>query len=233
MTIDIQNIKIDVVKKDIKNLHLYVLPPDGKVRLSAPLSVKDENIEIFVRSKISWIKQQQEKFAVQLRQSERQFVSGETLYVWGKPYYLQVKYSNKGNDFLIDGDKIILTVRKESTAKQRENYVNEVLREKLKAEIERRLPEWEKKIGLFCARWETKYMNTHWGSFSEKTQTITFNLQLVKKQFECLDYIIVHELGHIQYRKHNKDFIKYMDIYFPYWRETKKLLNDSILDYLY
>ena len=93
----ISDIKVEIVKKDIKNLHLSVLPPDGRVKVSAPLRLSDESLELFVRTKLSWIKKQQEKFAVQPRQSQRQFVSGETLYVWGKQYYLQVVYSYKGN----------------------------------------------------------------------------------------------------------------------------------------
>ncbi|MDR3328246.1 MAG: M48 family metallopeptidase, partial [Prevotellaceae bacterium] len=97
----IHDIEIEIVKKKIKNLHLSVLPPNGTVRISAPLSVNDENIQLFAASKISWIRAQQKKFAEQLRHSEREFVSGETIYIWGKQYYLQVEYSNKGNNFLL------------------------------------------------------------------------------------------------------------------------------------
>jgi predicted metal-dependent hydrolase len=228
----IQNIEIEVIKKNIKNLHLYVLPPNGSVRISAPLSVSDENIRLFAVSKISWIRTQQNKFAKQLRHSEREFVSGETIYIWGKQYYLQVEYSSKANNFLLDGEKAILTVRKESTAKQRENYVNEVLRKYLKTEINRLLPVWEQKTGLQCKRWLVKYMKTCWGTYSETTGTVSFNLQLAHKPVECLEYIIVHELGHITHRNHGKDFIAYMDTYLPYWRETKNKLNTLTLDYM-
>ena len=135
MYITVANIPVEVVKKNIQNMHLSVLPPDGAVRVSAPLSVSDESISMFVRLKIGWIKKQQEKFANQPRQSERKFVSGETLYVWGKQYFLQVDYSYKGNSIKLIGDKAVLTVRKESTPKQRENFVNEWYRGLLKAEI--------------------------------------------------------------------------------------------------
>jgi len=232
MVIEVASIPVRVLKKDIKNLHLSVMPPDGEVRVSVPLSISNESIIFFVRSKIAWIRKQREKFEVQLRQSEREFVSGETLFIWGKQYFLQVEYSNKGNKFILNGSTAFLTVRKESTAKQRENYVNEKLRDLFKAEIENRLPIWEKKTGLKCVKWITKIMKTHWGSFSQKTQIITFNLQLSKKPLECLDYIIVHELGHTQYRTHGKDFIEYMDRVLPFWRETKKLLNDFTLDHI-
>ena len=228
----IHNIEIEVVKKNIKNLHLSVLPPNGSVRISAPLSFSDENIRLFATSKISWIRAQQNKFTKQLRHSEREFVSGETIYIWGKQYYLQVEYSSKANNFLLDGEKALLTVRKESTAQQRENYVNDVLRKYLKNEIARLLPVWEQKTGLKCKQWLVKYMKTRWGSYSHITRTISVNLQLVHKPIECLEYIIVHELGHITHRNHSKGFIAYMDKYQPYWRETKITLNSLTLDYI-
>ena len=228
----IQDIDIEVVKKRIKNLHLSVLPPNGSVRISAPLSVSDDYIRQFVTSKISWIRTQQDKFAKQLRHSEREFVSGETIYIWGKQYYLQVEYNARSNHFRFDGEKALLTVRKESTSKQRESYVNEVLRKLLKDEINRLLPVWEQKTGLRCKLWIVKYMKTRWGSYSAKTGTVSFNLQLAHKPVSCLEFIIVHELGHIKHRNHGKGFIAHMDTYLPYWRETKKNLNTFTLDYM-
>jgi len=226
------DIEIEIIKKNIKNLHLSVLPPNGSVRISAPLSVSDENIRLFAASKISWIRSQQNKFVKQLRHSEREFISGETIYIWGKQYYLQVEYSSKANNFLLDGEKAILTVRKESTAKQRENYVNEIFRKYLKNEIIHLLPVWEQKTKLQSKQWLVKYMKTRWGTYSETTGTISFNLQLVHKPVECLEYIIVHELGHIMYHNHGKNFIAYMDTFLPYWRETKNKLNALTLDFI-
>ena len=232
MTRNIAGIPIEVYRKKIKNMHLYVKPPGGNVTVSAPLSMSDETIERFVRTKASWIKRQIGRFENQPRQSEREYVSGETIYVWGKQYFLQVDYNNTRNSFVLAGNKAILTVREESTVAQREKFVNEELRKLLKAEIEKRLPVWEQKTGFRCDGWFTRNMKTRWGSFSPKTLAITFNLQLAKKPFECLDYIIVHELGHVKYRNHGKGFIAYMDSILPFWRETKKLLNDFTLEYL-
>lgn len=229
---EIAGIPIEVVKKDIKNLHLAVLPPDGAVRVSAPMGLSDESIQMFVRTRLGWIRKQQEKFARQPRQSERQFVSGETLYVWGKQYYLQVEYSYKGNSLVLSGDKAILTVRKESTAPQREAFVNEWYRDNLKVEIERLLPIWEARTQLRCSTWQTKYMTTKWGTCNTKTGKIWINLQLAKKPVECLEYVILHELTHLKYKDHGKEFISFMDNHMPYWRDVRKLLNDSTLDYL-
>ena len=232
MQTEILGIPIEIQKKNIKNIHLSVLPPDGRVRVSAPKTVSDKSLELFIRTRMEWIKQQQLKFENQPRQSERQYVSGETLYFWGQKYYLQVEYSYKGNSLALEGDRATLTVRKESTAKQRENYVNEWYREHLKREIEKILPIWEEKTGLKSSSWQTKYMTTRWGTCNTDTKKIWINLQLAKKPVECLEYVILHELVHTKIRNHGKDFVRIMDLYMPNWKEIRKTLNDSTMDYL-
>ncbi|MDR2099412.1 MAG: M48 family metallopeptidase [Campylobacteraceae bacterium] len=210
-------------------MHLYVKPPDGAVSVSAPLNISDDMIERFVRTKIIWIKQQQIKFAEQLRQSKRQYISGETLYIWGKQYFLQVNYGNK-NMLKLSGNTIILIVRRESTAKQRDNYIRKWYREQLKYEIDRLLPKWEVATNLKCSLWQTKYMTSKWGTCSIEKRKIWFNLQLAKKPIECLEYIILHELIHLRIKNHNTDFITLMDKHMPFWREVKKRLNEQFLD---
>ena len=232
MQILIANIPIEVVKKNIKNMHLSVLPPDGKVRVSAPVSVSDESISMFVRTRLGWIRKQQEVFEKQPRQSERQYVSGETLYVWGVQYFLQVEYSYKGNDMVLLGDKAILTVRKESTPKQREAFVHEWYRVRLKNEVEKYLQKWEGITGLRCSGWQSKYMTTKWGTCNPSTGKIWLNLQLAKKPTECLEYVILHELAHLKVKDHGPEFVAILDRYMPLWREVKRGLNDSKLDYL-
>lgn len=232
MQIEISGITIDIQKKNIKNMHLAVLPPDGKVRVSAPMHLSDESIAMFVRTKLVWIKKQQEKFALQPRQSEREFISGETLYVFGKQYFLRVMYSYKGNSLVLNGNEAVLTVRKESTARQREAFVNEWYRDLLKEKISIYLPKWEQITGLYCDSWQTKYMTTRWGTCNTNTRKVWFNLQLAKKPIECLEYVILHELAHLKVKNHGKDFIAILDMYMPYWRETKKLLNGFKLDYM-
>ena len=229
--LDISGIPIEVCKKNIKNMHLYVKPPDGHVTVSAPLSMSDAAIERFVRTKTSWIKKQVAKFDNQLRQSEREHVSGETFYVWGKQYYLQTEYGSK-NSIVLSGDKAILTVRKESTAEQRESFTREWYRELLKVEIARLLPKWEKTTELKASGWQTKYMTSRWGTCNTKTGKIWLNLQLAKKTSECLEYIILHELVHLVEKNHDEKFVALMDRYMPMWREVKTTLNGQTLDYM-
>ena len=232
MYIEVNGISVEITKKNIKNMHLYVQPPDGRVQVSAPKYLSDESIILFVRTKIGWIKKQQEKFKNQPRQTERQYVSGESFYVLGKQYYLQVTYSYKGNSLVLSGDKAILTVRKESTVSQREAFVREWYRTVLKAEIEKYLPKWEKKTGLYCESWQTKYMTTRWGTCNVNTKKLWFNLQLAKKSTECIEYVILHELAHLKVKNHGEEFVAILDHYMPNWREIKKTLNEQILDYL-
>ncbi len=232
MHIEINGIPVEIIKKNIKNMHLYVKPPNGAVEVSAPQDLSDESIAMFVRTKISWIKKQQDKYKMQPRQTERKYISGESFYVLGRQYYLQVEYSYKGNSLVLSGDKAVLTVRKESTPKQREAYVREWYREILKSEIAKYLPKWEKKTGFYCNSWQTKYMTTRWGTCNVNTKKIWFNLQLAKKPIECLEYIILHELTHLNVKNHGEDFVAILDVNMPYWREVKKKLNDQILDYM-
>lgn len=232
MNVLISDIQIEIIKKDIKNMHLSVLPPDGKVRVSAPNNLSDESIIMFVKTKLGWIKKQQEKFELQPRQSEREYVSGETLYVWGHQYFLQVEHNQKKNSLVLVGNKAILSVRKESTVKQREKFVNEWYRSLLKTEVEKYLPKWEAITGLYCDSWQSKYMTTKWGTCNTSTRKIWLNLQLAKKPIECLEYVILHELAHLKVKNHGPDFVAILDLHMPYWRECKKMLNDSKLDYM-
>ncbi|UOF91949.1 M48 family metallopeptidase [Fodinisporobacter ferrooxydans] len=232
MQIIISGIPVEICKKNIKNMHLYVKPPSGKVSVSAPLDMSDEAIERFVRTKSSWIKEQVNKFEAQPRQTEREYVSGETLYVWGKQYFLQVEYGTSKNSLFLSGDKAILTVRRDSTTKQRDSFVKEWYRDLLKREVARLLPKWEKITGIKCDGWQTKYMTTRWGTCNTDKRKLWFNLQLAKKTPECLEYIILHELLHLVERNHNANFLSLMDKYMPYWRETKRKLNGQILDFM-
>lgn len=231
MRIVISGIPIDIQKKNIKNMHLQVKPPDGHVVISAPASMDDKAIEVYARTNLSWVKKQIEKFQQQPRSAKRQYVSGETMYIWGKQYYLTFIPDFQKNNFEIQGDKVLLSMREDSTVRQRENYVREQYRLLLKSEIERLLSKWETITGLKCDSWQTKYMVTRWGTCNTDKKKLWFNLQLAQKPIECLDYVILHELIHLRERTHNSTFIAYMDLYMKDWRAIRKQLNDSKLDY--
>ena len=227
---NISGIEIEVVKKDIKNMHLNVMPPSGRVRISAPYGTSEEVINLFVVKKISWIKKQVEKFNSQERQTEREYITGESHYLWGRRYKLEVRYSNKGNNIIIKGNKMILTVREKSTRKQRENYVNEWYRSELKAKLASLVKKWEETIGVKANEVSVKNMKTRWGTCNPETKRILVNLQLAKKPVKCLEYIVIHELVHLKEKNHTKAFIEQMDSYMPDWRVAKDDLNSFIMD---
>lgn len=212
-------------------MHLQVKPPDGRVVISAPLSLDDKAIEAYARTQLGFIRKSISQFNDQPRASKRQYVSGETMYIWGKQYYLVFKPNNRRNSFEIQNQNIILSMSPKSTVKQRAAYVKEECRKLLKKEIEKRLPKWETQTGLKCSSWQTKYMITKWGSCNILKKKLWLNLQLAQKPVACLDYIILHELTHLITRRHDSVFTEHLDKHMPNWRDLRKELNDSRLDY--
>lgn len=229
----VAGIPVAVQRKNIKNAHLYVKPPDGHVSVSAPLAMKDKAVELFIRTNIDWIKKQIRRFHEQPRADKRQYVSGETLYLWGKQYFLQFEPSTRKNALVFEGKRAILRMRAASTVQQRERYVREQYREALKKEIRRLLPKWEQTTGLRAAEWRTKYMTTKWGICKAEAGRLWFNVQLAEKPPTCLEYVILHELLHLVERRHNERFVAQMDKYMPRWQEIRKVLNEARLDWIH
>lgn len=223
MILVISGILVEVNKTNVKNLRLYV-KPDGKVTVSAPLLMGNLEIENFVHSKIDWIKKHITKFKNHPTKSKQSYVNGGTFFLWGKEYKLQIEYGNR-SAIKIQGDKAIFMVRQKSKESQREKYVREWYRKQLIPEIEKFLPKWEKKTGLKCESWNTKYMTSRWGSCKIKNRKICFNLQLAKKPPECLEYVILHELIHFKERYHNDRFYSLVSKFMPNWKEIRSLLN--------
>lgn len=229
MQITVSGIDVLVEKKNIKNMHLYVKPPLGKVSVSSPISISEKSIENFVRLNLGWIKKQQEKYINQPRKTVRQYISGETYYIWTKQYFLEFQPSNK-RYFKIDGSKILLGMKQKATVQQREKFVREEYRKILADQLIRLIPKWEAISGLYCDSWNIKYMLTRWGSCNSSAKRIWINLQMVEKPLECLEYVILHELVHLKVRNHGNDFIEEMNKYMPDWKSRKEILNNQILD---
>lgn len=226
----VSDIVIDVVKKDIKNLHLAVYPPTGRVRIAAPLKIDDEAIRLFAISKLSWIKKNQAKQIGQERQSERQFVSGESHFYKGRRYLLNVVNHSGHPKVQIRTKKYLdLYVKPDYTSEQRERVITNWYRKNLKELIPPLIEKWEKIIGVEVAEWEVKIMKTKWGTCNREAKRIWLNLELIKKPEICLEYIIVHEMVHFLERNHTQRFIALMDKYMPQWRSHREELNSSVL----
>lgn len=228
--ITIGQLVIDVVKKDIKNIHLGVYPPDGNIRIATPLKVNDDRVRLFAISKLPWIKKQQAKFQAQSRQSPREFVSGESHYLQGRRYLLNVIYHQSSPKVIIKNNtNIHLFVRENSTLEQRKKVMTEWYRQQLKEQIPTLLNKWQSITGLTANDWGIKQMKTKWGSCNITEKRIWLNLELAKKPQHCLEYVIVHELVHLLERNHNERFIAYMDKFMPQWPIYKEELSQFIL----
>ena len=227
----INDIEIEVIKKNIKNVHLSVHPPAGRVRLAAPENMDEEAIRLFAISKLSWIKKQRKEFDTQERQSVREFLSGESHYFMGSRYLLNVIESSEKQRVELRNKKYMdLYVRPEHTKEKRERIVSQWYREELKRLIPEYIKKWEDTIGVTVNEWGVKLMKTKWGTCNEQDKRIWINLELAKKNPRCLEYIIVHEMVHLLERHHNDKFKAYMDEFLPNWKSIRDELNEMIFE---
>lgn len=226
--VTIGNITLDLQRKPIKNLHISVLPPEGKVRVSAPLQLSDTAIRMAVVKRLAWIREQQADFAAQPRQSEREMCTGETHYLWGRGYRLDVAQAVEPS-VKLKGGKIVLTSRNEMTPEKRQLILQDWYRTILRKRVEPLIQQWQEQIGVSPTFIGIKRMKTKWGSCNPSTGRIWLNLELVKKPPECLEFIIVHELIHLLERHHNERFNSLMYRHLPKWPEHRRTLNRSPL----
>ena len=224
------DLTIEVVRKNIKNLHLGVYPPHGRVRVAAPLVVNDEAVRLAVINKLSWIRHQQARFAAQPRQSRREMVSGESHDFLGQRYRLRVMaYTGPPRIRRSGADFLDLLVRPETTGEQRQRVLQGWYREQLRRLIPPLLEQWQPVLGVQVADWGIKQMKTRWGTCNITARRIWLNLELVKKPARCLEYIVVHELMHLLERNHNDRFKALMDRHLPHWRLIREELNRAPL----
>ena len=228
--ITINGLPVQIIRKAIKNLHLGVYPPNGRVRVAAPLAVSDDAVRLAVISRLGWIKRQRAKFEGQSRQSKREMVSGESHYFQGRRYRLRVIEHDGATKVTMRNNSIIeLHARPDTTARKRELALQRWYRQRLKALIPGLLEKWQTILGVEVADWGVKKMKTKWGACSVEGRRVWLNLELAKKTLHCIEYIIVHEMIHLLERKHNEIFISYMDKFLPKWRFYKEELNKSPL----
>jgi predicted metal-dependent hydrolase len=224
--ITISNIKIAVVCKDIKNIHLAVYPPTGRVRIAAPLKMNEDAIRLFAISKLSWIKRNQRKFKGQERISPREYKQRESHYFQGKRYLLNIFETDTPPKVVLKNKTYMdLYVRPGTQTKKRHEILTEWYRIQLKKRIPAVIEKWETILNIRVNEWQVKQMKTKWGSCNIEKKRIWINLELAKKPENCLEYIIIHEMVHLLKRHHDDKFLYYMDTYLPNWRKLKTELN--------
>lgn len=230
--ITVSGIAVNIVRKPIKNLHLGVYPPNGRVRVAAPLAVSDAAVRLAVIGKLGWIKRQRARFEGQPRQSKREMVNGESHHFLGQRYRLRIIEQNAANRVVLrNTTSMHLHVRPETSAEQRERVLHQWYREQLKELIPPLIQKWQKIMGVRVAECGIKRMKTKWGSCNIEARRIWLNLELAKKPVQCLEYIVVHEMVHLVGRHHNERFAALMEGFMPQWRLYRDKLNASALGY--
>lgn len=229
-SITVSGIRVEIDRKDIKNLHLGVYPPNGRVRVAAPLKVSDDAVRLAVVGRLAWIRRQQARFQAQPRQSEREMVSGESHYFLGARYRLRVIEGDGPSRVELRG-KTVLTLhsRRDATAAQRADVLHRWYRGRLRPLVAPLVEKWQDALGVTVAEWRIKRMKTKWGSCTIPARRIWLNLELAKKPPRCLEYIVVHELVHLLERHHGERFVRLMDEHLPLWRQYRDELNAAPL----
>jgi len=223
--IELGDITIDVVFKDIKNIHLSVNPPAGRVRISAPLRMDIDTIRIFAISRLGWIKQQQKKFQEQERETPREYLDLESHYVWGKRYLLKITEVEEAPSVELKHNKMVLRVRPGTDDKKKQAIIDAWYREQLKKAVPPLIARWEPVMGVKVERFFVQRMKTKWGSCNHKAHNIRLNTELAKKPPECLEYIIIHEMAHLLEPTHNSRFVTLMDRFMLKWQFYRDKLN--------
>jgi predicted metal-dependent hydrolase len=225
----VRGIDVDVVYKDIKNLHIGVYPPLGRVRVAAPLRLRDEDVRLAVVQRLPWINKRRQQLQTVIRQSQREMVAGESHYVWGLRHRLKVIERPGPAHVEVDGERLLLYVPQGTTAEKRRDLLRRWQRQQLRERIPTLIAKWEPIVGREVRRWSIRRMKTKWGSCNSETGHVCFNLELAGKHPDLLEYIAVHEMVHLHERRHNERFRDFMDRFMPNWRRHRDELNRTPL----
>jgi predicted metal-dependent hydrolase len=223
--IDLGDFSAEVVFKNIKNVHLSVYPPHGRVRIAAPLRMSLDTVRVFAIGKLGWIKKHQQKLLEQDREPPREFLDRESHYVWGKRYLLTLAEAEAAPSIKLRHSRMVLTTRPGVDRDVKFEIMDGWYRTLVKQAAPPQIAKWEALMGVSVSRFFVQRMRTRWGSCSPTTGTIRLNTDLAKKPLDCLEYIIVHEMAHLLEPTHNARFVALMDRFMPTWRHNRETLN--------
>ncbi|TDK65837.1 M48 family metallopeptidase [Sapientia aquatica] len=225
-TIQLGEISITVTRKDIKNVHLTVHPPDGRVTLAAPSNTRLEVARAYAISKLAWIREQQRKLECQARETPRQFIERESHRVWGRRYLMTVDYQDVKPSVFLSNKRIKLIVRPGCSAEKRAEVMHEWHKSLMHEVVPPLIQKWERKLKVNVSGYFLQRMKTKWGSCNHAAGNIRLNTELVKKPKDLLEYVIVHEMAHLIEPTHSDRFIAILDEHYPRWREARLELNE-------
>lgn len=216
--------RVEVVRKDIRNVHLTVHPPVGRVRIAAPRHLSDDSIRAFAIGKLGWIRRQQAKLRAQERETPRELLDRETHYVWGRRVLLKLQASARPRVELLPG-RLVLHARPGAALRRRAALLEAWYRAALRAALPALIERWETRLSVNVRRVYVQRMRTRWGSCNPQAGSIRLNTELARKPRECLDYLVAHELAHLVEPKHTARFVALMDTLLPSWRVVRQKLN--------
>lgn len=228
----VAGIQVTVTRKKIKNVHLSVYPPNGVVRMSAPLRMSDETLRVFLVAKVGWIRSQQKKLQEAQRETAREYIDRESHYLWGARLLLKVREEAAPASVEVKFRQMILRVRPGSTLERREAVVHAWYRDQVRGAAEPLIAKWEKKLEVRSDGLYVQKMKTKWGSCNTTKKNIRLNTELGKKSKECLEYIVVHELLHLLVPNHGLRFQELMKQFLPNWRILRDKLNSEPLTHV-
>ena len=223
--IQLGDIGVDVIRKEIKNVHLSVHPPTGRVRIAAPERMSLDTVRVFAIAKLPWIKKQQRKLREQERETPREYIDRESHYFWGKRYLLKVIETDQPPSVELSHGRMILRVRRGTGTVKRRSILEQWQREQLRNALPPLIAKWERLIGVRVRRFFVQRMKTKWGSCNDSAGSIRLNTDLARKPRECLEYIVVHEMVHLIEPTHNGRFMELMDQFMPKWQSHREVLN--------
>lgn len=225
VTLELGDLSVEVILKDIKNVHLSVYPPYGRVRVAAPARMSMDTLRAYTISRLGWIRQQQQKMLQQERETPREYLDRESHYVWGRRYLLKVQEREAPPCVELTPRRLLLSVRPGAEEVRRQAVLDAWYRELLKQEVPALLSRWQPLMGVRVERFHVQRMKTRWGSCNPDLRAIRLNSELAKKPKECLEYIVVHEMVHLLEPTHNARFVALMDMFMPNWQVQRDLLN--------
>jgi predicted metal-dependent hydrolase len=229
----VAGIDVPIKRKNIKNIHLSVNPPSGDVRISAPMSITEDVLRVYIVSKLQWIKKQQRKYQEQQRLTDRKYIDRESYYLWGKRLLLQVEEIASHPSLDLKNKNVLrLSLKPHTPPEKISVLITEWYRQVIKQSIPDIISKWEKLIGITVSSWRVQTMKTMWGSCNTDKCRILINLELVKKPEYCLEYVIVHEMTHLLERRHNVHFQQLLDGFLPNWKHIRKELNELPLSFV-
>ncbi len=224
--IQVGDISISVIRKDIKNVHLTVHPPEGRVTLSIPVYTRLEVARAYVITRLSWMREQQEKLRNQARETPREFIELESHYLWGRRHLLSVIECNAKPSVTLDHKRITLSVRPGSNQAKRSEVIHEWHKILLHEYIPQVIDKWEPKLGVQVTAYYLQRMKTKWGGCNHRECHIRLNTELVKKPKDLIEYVVVHEMLHLIEPTHSARFISLITDHYPTWREARAELNE-------